>query len=128
MINSEGDTVQIEQIKELKFISIADHLFFHSYKVGYLEIRHQSTVLLGVLNLLIEAYPVIGGRSYLQQIKGPKSDLYFKNQSSYYFVETANKLHKATPSSIRKLFHDHKKVVKAYLNEIKLTLNARMIL
>jgi len=120
MINSNGDTVQIKQIKELKFISIADRLFFHSYKVGYLEILHQSTVLLGVLNLLIDAYPAAGTHPYLQRTRGPKSDLYFKNQSSYYFIETDTKLHKATPSSIRKLFHDHKKAVNAYLNENKI--------
>lgn len=120
MINSNGDTVQINQIKELKFISIADHLFFHSYKVGYLEILHQSTVLLGVLNLLVDAYPPIGGSTYLQGIKGLRSDRYFKNQAFYYFIETDIKIHKATPSSVRKVFHDHKKAVKAYLNENKI--------
>jgi hypothetical protein len=120
MINSKGDTVQIKQIKELKFISIADHLFFHSYNVGYLEILHQSTVSLGVLNLLIDAYRANGSHAYLQRTKGTKSDLYFKNQASYYFIETDNKPHKATPSSIRNLFYDHKKAVKSYLNENKI--------
>ena len=107
-------------MKELKFISIADGLFYHSYKAGYLEILHQSTVLLGVLNLLIDAYPDVGTPSYLQSTKGVKPDLYLENKATYFFVEKDNKLHKATPSSTIKIFHDHKKIVKVYLNENKI--------
>lgn len=117
MINSKGDTVQMNQIKELKFISIADRLFFHSYKIGYLEILYQSTVSLGVRNLLIDVDPPMGGPLHLN---GSKSGLYFKNQAFYYFIETDNKIHKATSWAIRKLFHDHEKAVKVFLNENKI--------
>lgn len=116
MINDKGDTVQVKEIKELKFISLADCLFFHSYYVGYVEILHQSTVMLGVLNRRTAAYP-IGGGSYLQQVNGTESRQYFQNQSSYYFVESNRKLYRATSSSIKTLFHDHRKAVKTYLNE-----------
>lgn len=120
MINSKGDTVQVEQIKELKFISVGDRLFFHSYKVGYLEILHESNVSLGVLNLLVDAFPPQGNHTYLQSTKGTKSDPYFKNQATYYFVEADNKIHKASPSSVRKLFYDQKKLAKAYIDQHKI--------
>ena len=52
LITKDGDTTQLNRTKELKLISIGDHLFLHDYKVGYVEIIQQLPVSLGVLNVM----------------------------------------------------------------------------
>jgi hypothetical protein len=55
MITSKGDTAHVKRIKDLKFITIAEHVFLHDYKIGYIEVVHKSAVSLGVLNIMISA-------------------------------------------------------------------------
>ena len=112
MITHAGDTTQIMQLKDLKLITIGDHLFYHDYKVGYIEIIHKLPVSLGVLNLMITADPDVRSTT-------SRYDRYYIKKAYYYFLGTDNTLHKATKSSIRKLFHDQQKRVNGYLEENK---------
>ncbi|MGC3945485.1 MAG: hypothetical protein QM762_13380 [Chryseolinea sp.] len=123
MINSKGDTLEMQPMRELKLITVADHVFLHAYNTGYLEILYQSTISLGVRNLLVSSTSTIAGNSYIRSTNGEASKQNFTSQATYYFIDKDTKLYKATPSSIRKLFDDHQKTVKEYLNDNNVDFN-----
>jgi hypothetical protein len=126
MINSKGDTVTVQRMKELKFISMADHLFLHSYKDGYIEVLSRSVVSLGVLNLIVADYRNDTVHPYIQGNEGARSDpYYYKTQGFYFFLDKDHNAYKASSSAIRKLFYDYKKKVKAYINEKDIDFNNR---
>ena len=116
MINNKGDTVTVKRFKELKFISIADHSFLHSYKIGYIEVLQRSTVSLGVLNLIFTVYPKT---TVYPNTENPS----YKTQGLYYFIDKGNNPYKAAYASILKLFYDQKKQVKAYIKENEVDFN-----
>jgi hypothetical protein len=113
MITTTGDTSHVKQLKELKFISIGDHLFCHDYNIGYIEIIHKLPVALGVLNIMITADPD-------ERTTTSKYDRYYMKKAYYYFFDKDNKPSKATRASIQKLFPDQQKNIKAYLGENKI--------
>lgn len=110
MINNKGDTVTVKRFKELEFISITDHLFLHSYKIGYIEVLQRSTVSLGVLNLIFTVYPKT---TVYPNTENPS----YKTQGLYYFLDKGNNPYKAAYSSVLKIFYDQKKQVKAYIDQ-----------
>ena len=110
MITTTGDTSHVKQLKELKFISIGDHLFCHEYNVGYIEIIHKSPVALGVLNIMITADPD-------ERTTTSKYDRYYMKKGYYYFIGKDNKPSKATRATIQRLYPDQQKNLKAYLSE-----------
>ncbi|MGC3947221.1 MAG: hypothetical protein QM762_22355 [Chryseolinea sp.] len=112
MIGNKGDTVTIKRLKELKFIKFADHLFLQSYKIGYIEVLRRSTVSLGVLALLFTDYTANAPGDK----KGHPPVRYYKHHS-YYFLDKDDRPYKTSSSSIRKLFYDQKKQVKAYIKQ-----------
>lgn len=122
MITAKGDTVEVQRIKELKLITISDQSFLLSYNVGYLEILHRPRVSLGVMNLMV---PVSKKDASVHPYLGSVNQYDYKSSTSfewgkspkgfYYLVDKDNNLHKATSQSIRKLFYDQKKQVRAYL-------------
>ena len=110
MITNTGDTSHVKQLKELKFISIGDHLFCHDYNVGYIEIIHKSPVALGVLNIMITA-------ASDERTTTSKYDRYYMKKGYYYFIGKDNNPSKATRASIQRLYPDQRKNLKAYLGE-----------
>ena len=110
MITAKGDTAHVKRIKDLKFIAIADHLFLHDYKVGYIEVVHKGSVSLGVLNLMITAD--VDDRNSTSEY-----DRYYKKEKFYYVLDKNSKPYKAMSSTVQKLYHDQRKKIKTYLNE-----------
>ena len=110
LISTNGDTSYVKRLKELRFVSIGEHLFYHDYKIGYIEVIHKRPVSLGVLNFMVNASWDVRGTT-------SKYDRYYKKEKFYYFLDKDKKSYKATPSSIQKLYYDQRKKIKAYLDE-----------
>jgi hypothetical protein len=115
VITKDGDTSQINRTKELKLISVGDHLFLQDYKVGYVEIIQQLPVSLGVLNVMntIQMVYASGNRDgsiFGFDVRGTPSvyDRYYRKGKLYYFVDRDNKVYKATRAAILKLFRKKK--------------------
>ena len=124
MITKENDTTQIKRTKELKLISIDDHLFLHDYNLGYFEIVLQLPVSLGVLNIMnTEHMEFVSGNversDYGDDIRGRPSvyDRYYRKVKLYYFIGKDNKVYKATRASIIKLFLKNKDGIDVYIRE-----------
>jgi hypothetical protein len=113
LITNDGDTAYVKRLKEVKFISIADHLFYHDFKIGYIEIIRQSRVALAVQNIMITANWDVRNTT-------SSYDRYYVKKGFYYFLDKDSKSYKATSASIQKLFYDDRKKVKAYINENKI--------
>lgn len=107
LITDDGDTTQILRSKDLKLVTIGDHLFYHDNKLGYLEIVFQSPIALGVLTRL----------STVDWVTASESDRYYTKEKHYYFLTTENKSHLASASSIQKLFDEHRKKIKTYVDK-----------
>ncbi|HEX6892134.1 MAG TPA: hypothetical protein VF141_15610 [Chryseolinea sp.] len=110
MITNSGDTSHVKKLKDLKYISMGDHLFYHDYKIGYIEIIHKSPVALGVLNIMITA-------DVDERTTTLKYDRYYMKKAYYYFFDKDNQPSKATKASILRLYPDQRKNIKAYLDE-----------
>jgi len=125
LITKENDTTQIKRTKELKLISIGDHLFLLDYKLGYVEVIKQLPVSLGVLNVMnTEHMEYVSGsleRSDYNKddIRGRPSvyDRYYRKVKLYYFIDKDNTVYKATRASILKLFRKNKDEIDVYLRE-----------
>jgi len=118
MITTAGDTSHVRQLKELKFISIGDHLFCHDYNIGYIEVIHKLPVALGVLNIMITADPD-------ERTTTSKYDRYYMKKGYYYFIDKDNKPSKATRASIQRLYPDLRKNIKAYLGENRIDFESK---
>jgi hypothetical protein len=118
MITTNGDTSHVKQLKELKFISIGDHLFCHDYNIGYIEVIHKLPVALGVLNIMITADPD-------ERTTTSKYDRYYMKKGYYYFIDKDNKPSKATRASIQRLYPDQRKNIKAYLDENRIDFESK---
>ena len=128
-ISSEGDTLQIKPSKELKLVSISDRFFYHDGKLGFIELIQQLPVALGVRNLMKAEYiDYLPGGTYRKAGYTPFSDedlrgaattldRYYIKDADYFFIGKNNDVHKASPASIFKIFRDHKKSVKIYIDE-----------
>jgi hypothetical protein len=110
LITNDGDTTQIQRSKDLKLVSVGEHLFFHDNRLGYLEIVYQSPIVLSVLSRL----------STVDWVSASESDRYYTKEKHYYFLDQENKSYLASPTSIQKLFNDQRKKIKDYLAENKI--------
>ena len=110
LITNDGDTTQILRSKDLKLVSVGEHLFFHDNRLGYLEIVYQSPIVLGVLIRL----------STVDWVTASESDRYYTKEKHYYFLDKENKSYLASAASIQKLFPDHRKKIKAYIDQNKI--------
>lgn len=109
LITNDGDTTHIIRSKDLKLVTIDDHLFYHDNKIGYIEIVYQSPIALGVLRRL----------STVDWVTASESDRYYTKEEYYYFLDKENKPHLASATSIQKVFNEQRKKIKAYLDENK---------
>ncbi|HMG88994.1 MAG TPA: hypothetical protein VK589_03005 [Chryseolinea sp.] len=136
-ISEDGDTLQVTPSKELKLVSISGHLFYYDQKVGYIEVIQQFPVALGVRNMMKPQYFAYlpGGTvkktsdyryDYrlvsLFSDEDPRGttttlDRYYLKEYDYFFIGKDNQVYKATPAAVFKLFREHKKAVKIYIDE-----------
>lgn len=128
-IDKQGDTLQIKPSKELKLMSVNNHLFLHDIKVGYIEVIQQLPVALGVRYMMETQYiDYPPGGTYRKAGFTPFSDedqrgaaitldRYYVKECDYFFIGKDNKLYKAERSSVFKLFGEHKRAVKIYIDE-----------
>jgi hypothetical protein len=121
-ISANGDTLQIKPSKELKLVTFKDHLYYHDYKIGYVELIYQSPVALGIQKVMsLQRYEEIGGRRLYggNDMRGTPSifDRFYHKESVYYFIDKDTRVYKANPSSVYKLFAEHKEKVKVYIDE-----------
>jgi hypothetical protein len=128
-ISSEGDTLQIKPLKELKLVSISGRLFYHDDKVGYIEVIQQLPVALGVRNMMIAKYiDYLPGGTYRktgytpfgdEDVRGAATtlDRYYLKGGDYFFIDRNNEVYKATSVSLFRLFREHKKSIKIYIDE-----------
>ena len=128
-IDSRGDTLQIKPSRELKLITINHHLFLHDIDVGYIEIIQRLPVALGAKYMMQTKYiDYPPGGTYRQAGYAPFSDedqrgaaipldRYYVQECDYFFIDKDNTAYKATFASASKLFREHKKAVKSYINE-----------
>ncbi len=128
-INSQGDTLQIKPSEELKLIAINHHLFLHDIKFGYIEIIMQLPVALGAKYMMQTGYiDYPPGGLYRKEGSAPffhedqrgaanSLDRYYVKECDYFFIGKDNRAYKATFASASKLFREHKKAVRSYINE-----------
>lgn len=128
-ISANGDTLQVKPSNELKLLTIGNHLFLHDMKVGYIEVIKQLPVALGaryIMEVQYIDYPP--GGTYRKVGFSPFSDedqrgaaisldRYYLKECDYFLISQDNKAHKATSTSIFKLFREHKKAVRIYIDE-----------
>jgi hypothetical protein len=111
LITNDGDTSQIQRFTFLMLVTIGDHLFYHDNKLGYIEIVYQGPVALGVLRRL----------STVDLVTASESERYYKKEEHYYFLDKKNKPHLASATSVQKLFDPHRKKIKTYLDEKRIS-------
>jgi hypothetical protein len=128
-ISSKGDTLQIKPSKELKLISIGGHLFYHDHKLGFIEVIQQLPVALGVKNMMKAQYidyprggmhRKVGFTPFADEdLRGAAIalDRYYLKGGDYFFIDSNNEVYKATLASVFKLFQEHKKAVKMYVDQ-----------
>jgi hypothetical protein len=128
-ISSQGDTLQIKPSRELKLVFISGHFFYHDHKVGFIEVIQQLPVALAVRNMMKAQYiDYLPGGTYRkvgftpfgdEDLRGAATtlDRYYLKGCDYFFIGRNNKVYKATPGSVFKLFREHKKAVKIYIDE-----------
>ena len=129
-INSQGDTLQVTPPNELKLISIGAHVFYYDRKAGYIEVIQQLPVALGVRTIMKSHVEYTPGEEMRKIGYTPFSvedqrgttiayDRYYIKGNDYFFIDKDNKVYKALQESILKLFREHRKVVKKYIDEHK---------
>lgn len=127
-ISAGGDTLQVKPSSEFKLITIASHLFLYDSKVGYIEVVQQSAVALGMRPMMIARYIDYPSGGYSrnagstpfrdtdQRGAAMPIDRYYVKGGDYFFIDKDSKVYKASSSSAFKLFREHRKVVKEYLD------------
>lgn len=127
-ISSGGDTLQMKPSDEFKVITINDHSFLYDRKVGYIEVIQQLPVALGVRSMMIVRYIdyLPGGISRSngtpfsdadQRGAAMPLDRYYVKGGDYFFIDKDGKVYKASSSAALKLFREHKRVIKKYIDE-----------
>ena len=130
MININGDTLQIKMLNEIRLITFRSQIFFHDFKIGYIEIIQELDVALGVRDIMTtEHMQYVSGNKdgtiHGTDVRGMPSvyDRYYRKRKHYYFISKDNNALKANNSSLFKLFPEHKKSIKAYLAENTVNFN-----
>ncbi len=115
-ISKSGDTLNITNTREIKEVQIGDTWFFHDHKKGYYEVTLKLPVALAVKN---QFALVRSGAVHYGDERGAAADYdrYYEILPIYFFIDKNNSVHRATRTSILKLFPDHKTEVSAYLQK-----------
>lgn len=122
VINESGDTLQMESSREIKLVTIGEHIFFHDDK-GYIEILLKTPVALGVLTMLtLEKMVYVSGNfkgSIGVDNRGTPSiyDRFYKKTAFYFFIDKDNKLHKVVRRAIFQLFPGNKEKIADYIED-----------
>jgi len=122
IINQSGDTLQMDASREIKIVTIGEHIFLHDDK-GYIEILLKTPVALGVLTMLtLEKMVYVSGNfkgSMGVDNRGVPSiyDRFYKKTAFYFFIDRDNKLHKAVRHAIFQLFPGNKEKISDYIND-----------
>lgn len=123
LINEQGDTVQLKTSREIKVVTVGEHIFFHDETDGYVQVIYQAPVALGVVNTLNTEKMVyvsgnVKGSSEVDHRGVPSIyDRYYARKNTYYFIDQKNELHKTTKRNILQLFSGYKEKVNSYLKE-----------
>jgi hypothetical protein len=128
-ISTRGDTLQIKPSAEFKLITLNDHVFLYDVKIGYIEIILQLPVSLGTRSMMIVRYidDLEGGHNRYtgfapfgnQDQRGAsiRLDRYYQKGGDYFFIDKDGNPFRTSSSSILKLFREHRKAVKSYIDK-----------
>ena len=131
LINQNGDTIPLDASREIKLITMGDHIFFHDESKGYIQVLLQTPVALGVRTLLTtEKMEYVSGnvnaRTEVDNRGVPSIyDRYYKKTATYFFIDTDNKLHKANRHFIFRLFPGSKGTITNYIKDNLIDFNNR---
>ena len=118
MINSNGDTLQVEPLKTMKSLALDSNLFYYDPQRGYLELILSGKVKLASRTFLMLT-KVDEGRAFFSQEdyrgKALDFDAYYRRVSTYFFIDDSDQIRSASPASIRKMLPTHKKSVSEYI-------------
>ena len=117
MINSNGDTLQVEPLKTMKLL-LDSNLFYYDPQRGYLEVVLPGKVKLASRTFLMLT-KVDEGRAFSSQEdyrgKALDFDTYYRRVSTYFFIDDSDQIHIASRATIRKVLPTHKKSVSEYI-------------
>lgn len=118
MVNSNGDTLQVEPFKTMKSLLLGSNLFYYDSRWGYLEvISHGKMKLASRTFLMLEK--VHEGRASVSQGdyrgKALDFDTYYRRVSTYFFIDETDQIRTASRASILKMLPAHKKSVSEYV-------------
>lgn len=130
-INSAGDTLEITNTRDIQFVQIGDKSLFHEYNKGYYEVILKLPVALAVRNkLVLESGQYNSGNAVSVtrlEVRGVVTD-YDRSYSrgfAYFLIGQNKSLHKATRTSILKLFPSSRDAIQEYLSKNKVNFESR---
>jgi hypothetical protein len=142
-VNRRGDTLTLGGEPTLLFVTIGESTFVYSPDEGYAEVvaaygnvrlgRRQKlesagTERVGAYNQSTRAAAIESKSSYLSS-SGRRLNLsargaeVFSEEVSFFLVDETNRFHRATKSSVSRLFPNHKKDIYSYIKEHSLHLS-----
>ena len=130
-ISATGDTLNITNTMEIKLIQVGDKLFFHDYYTGFYEVLSKQPVALAVRNKFVlnalEYNSGVKKNATAMEVRGVVTDYdrLYNRGCFYFFIDTNNELHKATRTSILKLFPMYTVEIQAYLMENPVNFESR---
>jgi hypothetical protein len=120
LIGEDQDTIFLEDRHTIKLITIENTIFYNDDHKGYLEIRYNAPVALGLklsFDVIMESSN--GERFVATDLRNATSryDRIYTLTQHYYFIDKKGRLFRATPLALRKSFPEHKKSIRKYLRE-----------
>jgi len=115
MINSSGDTLQVEPLKTMKSLMLDSNLFYYDPQRGYLELVLPGKVKLASRTFLKLTKIEEGRRLEDYRGKALDYDTYYQRVSTYFFIDDADRIRSASPATLRKMLPTHKKSVSEYI-------------
>jgi len=120
MLNSNGDTLQVEPLKTMKSLLLDNNVFYYDPEKGYLEV-----ILPGKLKLASHTFLMLmkvdEGRAFFSQEdyrgKALDFDTYYQKVSTYFFIDDADQIRIASRANILKMLPAHKKSVSEYIRK-----------
>ena len=120
MLNSNGDTLQVEPLKTMKSLLLDSNVFYYDPEKGYLEV-----ILPGKLKLASHTFLMLmkvdEGRAFFSQEdyrgKALDFDTYYQKVSTYFFIDDADQIRIASRANILKMLPAHKKSVSEYIRK-----------
>ncbi|HTF17312.1 MAG TPA: hypothetical protein VK658_04520 [Chryseolinea sp.] len=115
MINSNGDTLQVEPLKTMKSLLLDSNLFYYDPQRGYLELVLPGKVKLASRTFLM--LTKIEEQRQLEDYRGKALDYdtYYRRVSTYFFIDDSDRIRSASPAAIRNMLPTYKKTVSEYI-------------